>query len=104
MNVEAKKLEIPFIVVIFPDRVLVDKELRERLTLGEKQLAPLRRLYTLVYQAVPDSPIVDVGSELKGRSGMFRSGDTHLSDLGNTIAGSYVGKKLARLLAKTRLR
>jgi hypothetical protein len=101
MDAEANKLGIPFIIVLFPDRVIVDQELRDRLNLGEEQLASPRRLSTLVYQAVPDSPVVEVATELQSRSGMFRAGDTHLSDLGNKIAGSYVGKELVGLLTKT---
>ena len=40
---------------------------------------------------------------LRGHSDMYRRGDTHLSDLGNKIAGEYVGEKLVRLLATTGL-
>ena len=98
MDAEAKKLKIPFIVVLFPDRVVVDQELQERLAMGEELLSPYRRLYTLVHQAVPDVPVIEVTTELQDRSGMFRANDTHLSDLGNKIAGTYVGKKLVDLL------
>ena len=98
MDAEAKKMEIPFIVVLFPDRIMVDKELQERLAVGEKQFAPFQTLYAFVHQAVPDVPVIEVTTELQGRSGMFRADDTHLSDLGNKIAGSYVGKKLVDLL------
>jgi hypothetical protein len=100
INAEANKLGIPFIMVLFPDRVIVDKDLRIRLNLGEEPLAPLRQLSKLVYQAVPGSPVLDVATELRGRSGMYRSGDTHLSDLGNKLVGSYVGKEMVNLLAK----
>jgi hypothetical protein len=34
---------------------------------------------------------------------MYRMGDTHLSDLGNKIAGEYVGEKLVGLLRTTGL-
>ncbi len=103
MKAAADELGIPFIVVVFPDRVVADSELRARLNLDAKQLAPLHLLSALVYQAVPNTPVIDVAEALRGRSGMYRIGDTHLSDLGNKIAGDYVGEKLVGLLAKTRL-
>lgn len=54
-----------------------------------------------MYQALPGSPVLDVAPELRSRSGMYRSRDTHLSDLGNKIVGSYVGKEMINLLAKS---
>ena len=103
MKAEADKLRIPFIVVVFPDRVIADSELRLRLKLDTKQMAPLNSLHSLVYQALPNAPIIEVVDALRGHSDMYRRGDTHLSDLGNKIAGEYVGEKLVRLLATTGL-
>ena len=104
MKTEADKLGIPFIIVVFPDRVLVDAELRERLKVGAEQLALLHSLRALVYQAVPDVPVLELAEALQGRPGLYRTEDTHLSDLGNKIAGYYVGKKLGERLATARLR
>src|SRR4029077_13052145 len=103
MKDEADKLGIPFIIVVFPDRVVVDAELRERLNVGAEQLAPLHSLHGLVYQAVPETPVLEVAEALQGHPGMYRTDDTHLSDLGNKIAGYYVGKKLVEHLATSRL-
>jgi hypothetical protein len=103
MKAEADKLRIPFIVVVFPDRVIADSELRLRLKLDTKQMASLNSLHSLVYQALPNAPIIEVVDALRGHSDMYRIGDTHLSDLGNKIAGEYVGEKLVRLLATTGL-
>lgn len=102
MKAEADKLGIPFIAVVFPDRVVADSDLRVRLNLDAKQLAPLDSLYALVYQAVPDTPIIEVVEALGGHSDMYRIADTHLSDLGNKVAGEYVGEKLVGLLATTK--
>jgi hypothetical protein len=66
-------------------------------------MAPLDSLHSLVYQALPNVPIIDVVDVLRGHPEMYRMGDTHLSDLGNKIAGEYVGEKLARLLRTTGL-
>jgi hypothetical protein len=103
MKAEADKLGIPFIIVVFPDRVVVDAELRERLNVGAEQLAPLHSLHALVYQAVPETPVLEVAEALQGHPGMYRTDDTHLSDLGNKIAGYYVGEKLVEQLATSRL-
>jgi len=83
--------------------VIADSELRLRLKLDTKQMAPLNSLHSVVYQALPNAPIIEVVDALRGHSDMYRIGDTHLSDLGNKIAGEYVGEKLVRLLATTGL-
>jgi len=103
MKDEADKLGIPFIIVVFPDRVVIDAELRERLNVGAEQMALLHSLHALVHQAVRDTPVLELAEALQGRPGMYRTDDTHLSDLGNKIAGYYVGEKLAERLASARL-
>jgi hypothetical protein len=90
---------IPFIIVGFPDRVLVDDSLREQLHIASDTLIPLKVLQNLVDQTFPDTPVVHVGKALQGLSGMYREDDTHLSDLGNLIAGTYVGEKLVEFFA-----
>ncbi len=97
MKTEADKLSIPFVVVVFPDRVVADSELRAQLKIDANQLAPLHSLHALIYQAVPNTPMIEVLEALRGHSEMYRIDDTHLSDLGNKIAGEYVGDKLVRL-------
>ncbi len=99
MKAEADQLRIPFIVVVFPDRVVADSTLRARLNIDAKQMAPLNSLHTLIYQALPNTPIMEVAPVLRDRSDVYRVEDTHLSDLGNKIAGEYVGEKLVELLA-----
>jgi len=79
MKAEADKLRIPFIVVVFPDRVIADTELRLQLKLDPKQTAPLNVLHSLIYQALPDAPIIEVVDALRAHSEMYRIGDTHLS-------------------------
>jgi len=103
MKAEADKLRIPLVVVVFPDRVIADSELRLLLELEPKQTAPLNVLHSLVYQAVPDAPTIEVVNALRGHSAMYRIGDTHLSDLGNKIAGEYGREKRAALLTATAL-
>jgi hypothetical protein len=103
MKAEADKMGIPFIIVVFPDRVIADSEIQNRLNIGPDQLDPINSLHALVYQAAPNVPIIEVADTLRGRSGMYRVGDTHLSDLGNKIAGEYVGDKLVGLLATMHL-
>ena len=103
MKAEADKMGIPFLIVVFPDRVIADSEIQTRLNIGPDQLDPINSLHALVYQAAPNVPIIEVADTLRGRSGMYRVGDTHLSDLGNKIAGEYVGDKLVGLLATMHL-
>ena len=66
MKAEADKLGVPFILVVFPDRVAVDKELREQLKVSTDQIAVLRSLYALGYQTLPDTPVLEVAEALQG--------------------------------------
>jgi hypothetical protein len=101
MKAEADELRIPFVVVVFPDRVIADSELRLRLNLDATQMAPLNLLHSLVYRALPKRAVIEVVDALRGHSEMYRIEDTHLSDLGNKIAGEYVGETLVGLLPTT---
>jgi lysophospholipase L1-like esterase len=101
MKAEADELRIPFVVVVFPDRVIADSDLRLRLNLDATQMAPLNLLHSLVYPALLKRPVIEVVDALRGHSEMYRMEDTHLSDLGNKIAGEYVGERLVGLLATT---
>ena len=93
---------VPLAVVVFPDRILADRELRERLALPDPPEAyALGRLRDFVSSAVPGAALVDTTGVLSGPSEHYRSSDTHLSDVGNVVAGRYVGERLAGLLAQS---
>ena len=94
IKAEADNSGVPFSIAVFPDRVLVDAELRKRLDVNAEQVTLLRSLNALVYRAVPGTMVIEIAEVLQGRPGMYGQGDTHLSDLGNKIAGEYVGEKL----------
>jgi hypothetical protein len=96
---EAEARGVPLVVVVFPDRILADRELRERLGLPADleawyDLGSLRR-FVLERAGVP---VVDATDALRDGSVNYRSSDTHLSDVGNVAAGRFVGEKLAQIL------
>jgi hypothetical protein len=99
----ARASQTPVVVVIFPDRLLVDRELRERLGLADLDervdLATLRRF---VAEHAAGLPVVDATDALRGGSENYRPSDTHLSDVGNVVAGRYVGERLAELIGAHR--
>ena len=95
----ARQLGIPFVLVVFPDRILVDADLRR--LLGRDLAAEgydLQRLRRWIEAEVEGPPVLDTTEVLSGGSEYYRSGDTHLSDLGNLVAGEWVGERLATLL------
>jgi hypothetical protein len=97
---EAEALGVPLVVVVVPDRILADGELRERLGLP----ADLEKYYDLgaLRRFVAEragAPVVDVTDALRGGSVDYRESDTHLSDVGNVAAGRFVGERLAGFLA-----
>jgi hypothetical protein len=96
---ETQALGVPFVVVVFPDRILADRELRERLSLPADlesfyDLASLRRFVA----ERAGAPVLDATPALQGASADYRESDTHLSDPGNVAAGRFVGARLADLL------
>ncbi len=99
MREAARQLDIPFVLVIFPDRVLVDSELRELMSLEPDDVAAPRRIHSIVSDLDPHLWIVDTSDVLDGRVGMYRRSDTHLSDLGNQVTGRYVANALAKYFA-----
>ncbi|WP_028324529.1 SGNH/GDSL hydrolase family protein [Desulfatirhabdium butyrativorans] len=101
MKACAGRLDIPFIIAVFPDRVLVDGNIRQQLHIEYDKLWPLKDLQTLLYRTFSNTPVVSVENALQGLSGMYRWDDTHLSDLGNVTAGSYVAEKLVEFLARS---
>jgi hypothetical protein len=95
----ARRLEAPFVVVVFPDRILVDGDLRR--LLGRDLVAEgydLERLRRWIEDNVEGTPVLDTTEVLRGGSEHYRKVDTHLSDLGNRVAGEWVGERLATLL------
>jgi lysophospholipase L1-like esterase len=94
---EAHALGVPFALVVFPDRVLVDAQLRAALgtAAGGYDLERLRRFALralAAYRPIDASAALDAGAE------NYRPGDTHLGDLGNTRVGELVGAALAERL------
>ncbi len=97
MRAIAADMGVPFILVVFPDRVLVDTELQALLDIQAPDASSQLHAYATQLEA---NRVLDIYGQLAGRSGMFRSVDTHLSDLGNVTAGEFVGNALAEYLAK----
>jgi lysophospholipase L1-like esterase len=95
---EAKALGVPLVVVLFPDRLLADAELRAQFpTEIADSDAPLR-VHDAVVTALAGIPIVDTLPLLAALPRAYRKNDTHLSDAGNVAAGEYVAARLAELL------
>ena len=93
---EARKLGVPLIRVVFPDRILVDTGAQQRLgiRLHRSGFDPDR-----LARFVRKSPgiLIDVRDALEAGTENFKR-DTHLSDLGNVRAGEAVASELARIL------
>lgn len=98
MRSEAEDLGVPFVLVVFPDRVAVDTELQRLLDIDAATLESIDSLRAVLRQRLGDTPVLDVAPALKGRAGLYRRVDTHLSDLGNVVAGEWVASELAPVL------
>jgi lysophospholipase L1-like esterase len=96
---KARLLGIPFVLVVFPDRILADEDLRRLLNrdLAAEGYDP-QRLRRWIEDNVKGPPVLDTTEVLRGGSQHYRRVDTHLSDLGNVVAGEWVGERLATLL------
>ena len=93
---------IPLVLVVFPDRILVDDDLRRLLERDlEAEGYDLERLRRWIEANIEGLPVLDTTEVLRGASENYRSDDTHLSDLGNVVAGEWVGERLATLLFST---
>ncbi len=99
MRDTARRLGVPFVLVVFPDRILVDEALQRRLGLDPASArGDAGRLRRFVARRFEDVPRIDVAPALAAGSENYRSDDTHLSDLGNLRAGRAVGRRLAAIL------
>lgn len=91
----AAQMKVPFLLVVFPDRVLADTQLRELMGMQAPDASSQLHAYATQLEA---DRVIDVYDQLAARTGMYRPVDTHLSDLGNVVAGEYVGNALAEAL------
>jgi hypothetical protein len=93
---QARRLGIPLVLVVFPDRILADDDLRRLLGRDlEAEGYDLERLRRWIEANVEGVPVLDTTEVLRGASENYRRSDTHLSDLGNLVAGEWVGERLA---------
>jgi len=91
----ARSLEVPFVLVIFPDRLLADEELRTLMGIQVPDASAQAHGFAMQLGA---GRVLDLYGQLAGKPGMYRTVDTHLSDIGNVVAGEYVGTTLADYL------
>lgn len=93
MQATARSLGAAFVLVVFPDRILVDDELRSA-ALHERDPGDhdTSRLARFVYERWSDR--VDVTPALSAEAAPYRPNDTHLSDAGNEAAGRAVAAAL----------
>jgi len=99
MRAIAGQMHVPFFVVVFPDRLLADKELQTLLAQPDLHASGLAHSLAAQLEA---NRVIDVYGALVARSGMYRQVDTHLSDLGNVVAGEFVGNALVEDLVRVR--
>jgi len=99
-SAETHRLGVPFVLVVFPDRILADSELRARVGLDDRPDAyDLERLLRWMRENSGPPAFIDVTGALSGPASHYRNSDTHLSDEGNRVAGRYVGERLAERLS-----
>jgi hypothetical protein len=96
---ETEMRGVPLAIVVFPDRVVADREIRARvgLSFDRGRLDEIAQLRTFVEKQAGDVPVIDTTEVLTDGSVNYRSSDTHLSDVGNQVAGRYVGERLAEI-------
>jgi hypothetical protein len=97
---ETKARGIPLTIVVFPDRILADTSLRRQLAIPDLESRyDLGRLRKAVRSSAGQTPVIDLTESLTGPAANYLVGDTHLSDIGNVLAGQTVGRQLGGLLA-----
>ena len=99
MKAIADDMRVPFVVVVFPDRILVDIELQRAMPIAIDGLAPAMAARSFVRDTFANDEVIDVTEHLLG-PGVYRAADTHLSDLGNVVAGECVGRALAEAFGR----
>jgi len=97
MQAFAAERGLPFVLVVFPDRILADAELQRALG-GRVRSLDLGRLRRWVSESFPTLPQVDVTEALATGGRPYLPSDTHLSDAGNVLAGEVVAARLAEIL------
>ncbi len=93
---EARRLGVPLIRVVFPDRILVDTDAQQRLGIRPHQSGYDPDRLARFVRKTPGI-LIDVRGALEAGSENFKQ-DTHLSDLGNVRAGEAIASELARIL------
>src|SRR5688572_819623 len=101
MRAVASGLDVPFFLVIFPDRLLADEPLRNLMGIQVPDASAQAHGFA---SGLGADRVLDVYGQLAGKAGMYRALDTHLSDLGNVVAGEYVGTTLAEYFSGMPLR
>jgi len=95
----ARALDVPLVLVVFPDRALADAALQAALELeASDPRYELDRLRRFVAEHFAGLPRIDLTETLARGRGVYRHGDTHLSDRGNLRAGEAVARALAERL------
>jgi len=95
MSTIAGEMKVPFFLVVFPDRLLADTELQRMMDMPSPGVSAAIHDFAI---GLNIDHVIDVYPALAGRSGMYRTVDTHLSDAGNVVAGEFVGDALAQAL------
>ena len=100
LRAEAAQAGVRLAIVVFPDRIVADREIRARvgLSLDLDRRNELAKLRAFVVEHAGDTLVLDTTETLTDGSVNYRSSDTHLSDVGNQVAGKYVGEQLAERL------
>ncbi|HET6349524.1 MAG TPA: hypothetical protein VFH88_10635 [Candidatus Krumholzibacteria bacterium] len=86
----ANEMGARFFVVVFPDRILVDRELQA--LLGNPPLTDTGNKYEFSLRLTWRE--IGMRDVLSDRPGLYRPVDTHLSDLGNVVAGETVAGRI----------
>jgi len=97
MAARANARDAPFVLVVFPDRIVEDAELRDALEI-EGTPVDLLALRTFVHERFSAMLRIDTTEVLAAEPGMYRRVDTHLSDLGNVRAARWVAGRLADMV------
>jgi len=97
------RLGVPLIIVLFPDRIHVDQELRRSLRLTAEDVAAPGQLLAWARGAF-DVPVIDTTLVLADTPNAYRARDTHLNDRGNIVAGQFVASRLTEILGRDRAR